>query len=520
MQEKNNKQVLDTQKNDTKQKFMDFRKDIRKQQQRDIIAKKRFLNSRSYEIQPMIDMKIDHLTENQNAPKLLSKIKEWVGAPSNIDKLHEYLQAISSDDIYNNHYGIINIRKLLCENKMECIQNIIDNNILPRIIKMARNSSEKHLQLEATWCLANLASGSSEQTYYLIQHNVIDLLVNIASDTFLQIAEQAIWGLGNISGDCYEFRTLVLNSKAPEVLIKVYSDNATNQNITTHIAWVLSNICRIKAEKEPYNIKLYNIIDTLVHMFTNHSHEDILEDCIFGLSPYAKNKYLPIFCKPQFLSKLRNYYLSLFTNWQNNIAKIQAIHLIIGGITSSEDSYADMLMKIGFLHELTSALTVNNDSVLREICWIFSNIAVGTDSQIVALLNEPNLIDKLFELAYSENEAISLEALWTLCNLTKTKSMENIKFLCLKGLVELLHKNITIEMSSKRLLLVLEAVIQLITIYDYNTPEDEQNSFITTMIDTGLAERIEHLQHHPAEIVYSKALDILEKYFDLETDCM
>lgn len=506
------------QQSDLKQKMTDFTKDIRKQQQRDLISNRRFMSSRTYELQPTFDMKVDHMTGNPNVTKLLPKIQEWISAPVNMNQLTEYLTAINSQDVFQQHYGIINIRKILCNNKTHLIQEIIDQNAVPKIMEMAMNDNERHLQLEATWCLANLASGSSEQTNSLIQKNVIDVFIRLANSEFCQIAEQAIWGLGNISGDCLEFRNLVLKSKVPEVLLTIYKRFEDNTTIITHITWVLSNLCRLRGEKESFSPTLKVILETLINTFVTQSHPDMLEDCLMGFCKYAKNKYIPIFCRQDFLIKLRHYYASLLVDWQGNLAKLSAVHAIVGGVTSSEDVYTDMMIKVGFLTDIARATNMHNETLLREICWVCSNVAIGTDSQTTAFLSEPGLIDKIFEFAYSPEEELSKEAVWTICNLTKSRLIENINLLFTKGLLDLFKKYLSSDTDNKRIILILEAIIQLIQFFAAHTPEGSQNTFVHKMIETGIAEQIEQLQQHPADIVYLKALHILENYFEIDDE--
>ena len=505
-------------KSNLQQKLTDYRKDIRRQQQREFISNRRFMNSRSYETQPTFDMKIDHLSNNPNVAKLLPKLQEWTTMPTEVDKLGEYLLAINSQDVFQHHYGIINIRKILCNNKIQLIQEIIDQNVVPRIMEMTTNDNERHLQLEATWCLANLASGTSEQTHSLIQKNVIDVFIRLAASEYSQIAEQAIWGLGNISGDCLEYRNLVLKSKAPEVLLSVYQRFENNTTIITHLTWVLSNLCRIRNEKETFNPTIKVLLETLINLFITQNHPDILEDCLMGFCKYVKNKYIPIFGRMELLTKIKQYYCLHFNNWQSNIIKLSAVNAIIGGITSSEDMYTDMVIKVGFLQELAKATNMQNDTLLREICWICSNIAIGTDSQSTAFLSEPGLIDKIFEFAYCNEEELSREAVWTICNLTKSRVIENINLLFSKGLLELFKRYLNSNTDNKRIVLILEAIIQLIMFFASHTPEGTRNTFVLKMIETGIADQIEALQQHPADIVYLKALHILENYFELEDE--
>lgn len=69
-----------------------------------------------------------------------------------------------------------------------------------------QTESEPHMQIEATWCITNMASGTSEQTASLVDKGVIPILVQLLATKHVTLVEQAIWGIGNIAGDCVMFR--------------------------------------------------------------------------------------------------------------------------------------------------------------------------------------------------------------------------------------------------------------------------------------------------------------------------
>jgi hypothetical protein len=236
-----------------------------------------------------------------------------------------------------------------------------------------------------------------------------------------------------------------------------------------------------------------------------------------GICKYVKGKYIPLFVDDNFIIRLKQFYSMLLGDFAGNIMKISAIHTIIGGISSSEDSYTDKVIKAGFLTEITKVISVNNDTLLREICWITSNIAIGTEEQIRALLNEQGLLDKLFQLSFSENSEISKEAVWSVCNLTKTKLDENIQRLFEKGILELFKHFLIEDTEIKRIILVMEGLIQLMNYFESKGPK-EKTEFINMLISHGIGVQIEALQTHPADLVYLKALFILESHFDLEDE--
>ena len=71
------------------------------------------------------------------------------------------LQALIDPDPTNQMYGAIGIRQHLCIENNAPIQSIVDAGIVPTLIKYANQTEYPQLQLEAIWCLANIAAGTS-----------------------------------------------------------------------------------------------------------------------------------------------------------------------------------------------------------------------------------------------------------------------------------------------------------------------------------------------------------------------
>jgi len=69
-----------------------------------------------------------------------------------------------------------------------------------------QEASEPHIQVEACWCITNMASGTSEQCASLVEKGVIPIIVQLLDSNFVTMLEQAIWCVGNIAGDCVSYR--------------------------------------------------------------------------------------------------------------------------------------------------------------------------------------------------------------------------------------------------------------------------------------------------------------------------
>jgi importin subunit alpha-6/7 len=88
-------------------------------------------------------------------------------------------------------------------------------------VKLCSRTDFPKIQYEAAWCLTNLASGESNYVKVLVDHGVIEAMVNLLSCQSLEIIEQAIWCLGNMAGDNTKVRDKILMTKAIDPIANI-----------------------------------------------------------------------------------------------------------------------------------------------------------------------------------------------------------------------------------------------------------------------------------------------------------
>lgn len=363
---------------------------------------------------------------------------------SNFKKKKEMLYSKDPKEVAE---GIVRFRKALSIEHSPPIQPIIDAGLVPRFVELLSSSNilyshadektAKQIRTEAAWALTNIASGNTEQTQTILDYGAIPLFADMLRENDEDIVDQAAWAFGNISGDSEKMRDASINCDALKIiicLIKVLVSNNKSLKILRNATWLISNLNR-GLNPPPKIENVQNSLEVLKDLII-YNDEDVRNDALWAISYIANNE-------KEISGKLfeGNFIENLFDNLKNfnNFSTLKIIHptiRTIANLVGASDDFIDKLIEMGLIPIFEDIFENYNqnksDKLKKEICWIFSTIAHGTESHVSALLlaNIPNL---LYETS-GMSTYIKSEACDALCYLTQycEKNYDHFE-ICLSG---------------------------------------------------------------------------------------
>jgi len=183
----------------------------------------------------------------------------------------------------------------------------------------------------------------------------------------------------------------------------------------------------------------------------------------------------------------------------------------VGNIVTGDDQQTQTIIQVGALPSLLSLLHSPKKGIKKEACWTLSNITAGTKLQIQAAIDAGLIPPLIRHLAEAEFE-IKKEAAWAISNATSGGTPEQIRYLveagCIKPLCELLGCG-----DAKTILVALEGIENILKV----GPPDSED-YVQQIEEADGVVKLETLQNHLNNDIYSKVFSILEKHFNAEEE--
>ena len=126
---------------------------------------------------------------------------------------------------------VTELGKLLSKKNKEDrpINEVILSGAVPRLVELLSRDDCPKLQFEAAWTLTNITGGTTDHVKTVVDANAVPSLVRLIGSKDEDVCEQSICALGNIAGDCVQYRDMLLRSGVMSVLVEkgMVNDNYT-----------------------------------------------------------------------------------------------------------------------------------------------------------------------------------------------------------------------------------------------------------------------------------------------------
>ena len=109
-----------------------------------------------------------------------------------IELLGNYIENFKNNNIEEKFIGLVSLRKILTLNKNAPISDVVNAGLIPEFLELL-NSKIYEFQYESLWCLTNISSGNSEDTYSIVNKNGIEIIIGKFDSNISEIQEQVIF---------------------------------------------------------------------------------------------------------------------------------------------------------------------------------------------------------------------------------------------------------------------------------------------------------------------------------------
>eukprot|EP01101_Sappina_pedata_P007842 TRINITY_DN421_c0_g1_i1.p1 TRINITY_DN421_c0_g1~~TRINITY_DN421_c0_g1_i1.p1 ORF type:complete len:528 (+),score=241.06 TRINITY_DN421_c0_g1_i1:564-2147(+) len=489
LRKKDFKTVIDA--DDTRKKRIETAVAIRKVKKDENLQKRRNLTEFDTTVDPFSDLPASSGSDFFGSSSAVPAGK--------IENLPNMVAAVMSNDPQAQLEATIQFRKLLSIERNPPIEEVIATRVVPKFVQFLTFAQHPNLQFEAAWALTNVASGTSDQTRYVLEAGAVPVLVNLLTSPNDDVREQAIWALGNIAGDSPQCRDIVLQNHALGPLLANMNENS-KLSLIRNATWTLSNFCRGKPAPPFDFVKpALPILARLVFF----QDEEVLTDACWALSYISDGPNERIQAVLEVGLGRRMVELLMHSSFSVQTPALRTV----GNIVTGDDLQTQSILNVGVTACLLSLLGSPKRGIKKEACWTVSNITAGNAEQIQHIVNA-DIFSPLIKLLATAEFDIKKEAAWAISNATSGGTPEQIKYLvdcgCIKPLCDLLY------CTDPRIILVaLEAIENIL-----KSSEELQGDYITKIEEAEGLDKLEQLQNHHNHDIYNKVQTLIKLYFE------
>ena len=327
------------------------------------------------------------------------------------------LDFIRSCLVNNNSVSkaLVELRKYLCTCNTNAIDSVLSMDVLEYLWMYAKSASDKD-RYEISWILTNLSAGNERQTEILVRNGVIELMANLLSSENEDVIIQALWCIGNISGDHCDYRERIMSCLTSYGGLSFFlSKNTKNEFQMKVLAWVISNLCRLKPTSEYWSIIVNDLSYCIysVDIFNCNDQQSII-DFSWGLTR-TLHAISTIRRKQLVNIALVNGLFDVIKRFKTPSVLVP-IFRVLTNVVAGDNQETAFVLEGNRIEQILSFLDSDNPGLLKEALMCLSNIAASDLHG--KILHDVEILSKVLNLLQSSQatEAIKIECLWIISN--------------------------------------------------------------------------------------------------------
>jgi hypothetical protein len=385
---------------------------------------------------------------------------------------------------------------------------VIASGAIPYFLHFLQQEAVPALQFEASWALTNIASGTSAQTRVVVEAGAIPIFAILLRSPSEDVREQAIWALGNIAGDCSQYRDMVLAQNVLPRLAEIAVCD-TKIAIIRNSVWTISNLCRGKPQP---NFELVSGVLPALSRLVHHNDEEVLVDALWAVAYLSDDQGAGnVRIQTVLDAGLGGRLVQLLSHPTTNV-KTPALRAC-GNIVTGNDSQTQHMLAHGILKAMPALLSHSKRGLRKEACWCLSNITAGSPDQIDAVLRADLIAPMLVLLRTAEFE-VKKEACWAISNATSGARADHVRALVSQGAIPALCDALTSHDGSM-IKVALEAIENILKRGKQEAERTGQQNMYTLLVEQcGGLDKLEMLQEHEVDQIYQASLNILRVHFN------
>jgi importin subunit alpha-1 len=353
--------------------------------------------------------------------------------------------------------------------EVEQEEDVVTNCLsIPRFLPLIN----KHLccannesQLEAAWCLTNIASSTHEHTKAVLPSTL--QLITYLENAEPIVQEQCAWALGNIAGDSSDYAQLLIRNGILKPLSNLLRLKISD--LIKTVNWCLSNIIRgvlsshgdkhTGSELQYYDLSIffhpdYDLIPSLLKHLQSEN-EGVAIEAAWSLCYLANHQDYNYVAQLLQQNLLPIVIAILSKNDSEQLLRLRVgitlpVLRILGTIARGPDQVIESIFLSKDIRRLLNTLMFQiklheEPAIQKETVWVLSNLAAGTPN-CVDMLTKAGFVPVLLQFCVNTNtdnqfdlKKESLYALLNICNDFRLMDMQIIESM-MTGIQQVLSK--------------------------------------------------------------------------------